>query len=474
MTPLVPIVMFGWIPFTMILFSAMPPRRAVVICVVGGFLFLPVAEYDLPGLPMYSKVVAISLSLFLGGLFSGQRRRNPLRLSAHDLPMIAWCFIVPFATSLANGLGVYEGFSIMMENLLTWGILYWTGRRYFSAPEGLRTITKGIIFGGLIYIPLILFELRMSPQLSNIVYGFFPHSFLQHIRYGGWRPIVFTYHGLTLSFFMAAAATCVFWLWRSKAISAVWGVPAGALSFVLAIITVLCKSASGWFYLILGMGSAVLYAKTNSSRLVRIILWAALIYLTVRIMNVLSIDHVRSFAAHIFDEERIDSLYFRLRQEDLFGPMSFQRPLFGWGGYKRGWPFDPVIGRQIEVIDALWTILFNTYGFLGLISVYTAVGSGPWLIGRAFRKPLGIKRIAESYRLDAIVLSLIISFALIDTLFNGGVGELYILCAGALISYCRGTENAESARGARGWRRATIEPGNLSRIVGDERAQTAS
>ena len=38
-----------------------------------------------------------------------------------------------------------------------------------------------------------------------MVYGFFPHSWLQHVRGGGFRPIVFMNHGLVLGIFLSMA-----------------------------------------------------------------------------------------------------------------------------------------------------------------------------------------------------------------------------------------------------------------------------
>ena len=59
------------------------------------------------------------------------------------------------------------------------------------------------VLGGLIYVPLCLFEVRMSPQLHNMVYGFAQHSFGQTVRGGGWRPMVFMQHGLAVGLFMS-------------------------------------------------------------------------------------------------------------------------------------------------------------------------------------------------------------------------------------------------------------------------------
>jgi hypothetical protein len=46
---LVSIAFFGWIPVIFFLFRLLPHRRAVSTSLLVGWLFLPVATYDLPG-----------------------------------------------------------------------------------------------------------------------------------------------------------------------------------------------------------------------------------------------------------------------------------------------------------------------------------------------------------------------------------------------------------------------------------------
>lgn len=57
-----------------------------------------------------------------------------------------------------------------------------------------------LVIAGLIYTVPMLYEIRMSPQLHTIFYGYFPHSFGQQARGGGFRPVVFMGHGLLVGF----------------------------------------------------------------------------------------------------------------------------------------------------------------------------------------------------------------------------------------------------------------------------------
>src|SRR5204863_66271 len=72
--------------------------------------------------------------------------------------------------------------------------------------------------GGLIYSVLILWEVRMSPQLHATVYGASPRQadFAQAIRWGGYRPIVFMPHGLAVALFICNTVMAAFILARNR------------------------------------------------------------------------------------------------------------------------------------------------------------------------------------------------------------------------------------------------------------------
>lgn len=58
------------------------------------------------------------------------------------------------------------------------------------------TLLKVLALACLAYSLLALWEVRMSPRLNREIYGFFGHSWSQHVRYGGYRPILFLNHGI--------------------------------------------------------------------------------------------------------------------------------------------------------------------------------------------------------------------------------------------------------------------------------------
>ncbi|MBB6479262.1 hypothetical protein [Spirochaeta isovalerica] len=405
---------------------------------MGAFLFLPMSKivFPLPLLPDITKGVVIAYGLLLGELISNKKLNSPLKLSIVDLPMLLFCIAVPLASSLSNGLGLYDGIVSIINNYLTYGVLFWAGRRYFNKPEDLRALTIGMVYGGLICVPLVIFEVRMSPQLHTLVYGFFQHSFLQHFRQGGFRPILFMSHGLMVALWMSITTTLCFWLWQSRSVKYFWKIPAGPTFFLLAISTILCKSAGAISFMLIGISSYFVYRRQSSFKHLKWLILLIPIYLYFRISNLITASVIESMAGNLFSDERVSSLMVRIMQEDLFGDKAALHPLFGWGWMDRAWPVDPGTGEVlVQMVDAFWIIIFSTKGFFGLITIYLALGFGSYSILFGMVKPNHFINLKSSpYKVDAVVLSIVITIFLYDTLLNGMVTPIYILCTGALTS----------------------------------------
>ena len=434
MTPLVPIMLFGWVPFTILLFMRLPAHRAVLVAVIGGWLLLPTAGYNWPGMPPFTKSVAISLGLVLGGWLSGQRFKADFKWKLCDLPMLLWC-LAPIPTSLTNHLGLYDGLSGFYDQVMIWGIPYLAGRIYFKDQEALHDLCLGIVAGGMVYAMLCLYEIRMSPRLNVNFYGFFPHEWRQHYRYGGWRPIVFMQHGLMVAVWMAAAASAAFWLWRSRLVARVKGIPLGPAALLLIVTALLCKSASGWIVLLLGCIGYYAYRRSAINLFFIMLLLLIPTYIGVRIAGVVPREDVVLLASRIFDEERIASLEIRLLQEDLFAARALNQPLFGWGGYGRGWPVDPDTGnKMIKMVDSLWIIVFSSKGFFGITTLVAGMLIGPWLVLRGIAKR-GEKGRDDGPRLEVVMLSLLVILFMIDTLINAMINPVYVLISGALVGW---------------------------------------
>lgn len=430
-----PILLFGWVPFTVFLFFIIPPRKALLFSIVAGFLFLPMARYDVIGLGYFDKKSSIGLGILIGSILSGMVEKKPFRLNWIDLPMIVWVFFSPLATSLSNGLGIYDGISGGIQNYFHWGVYYWSGRRYFFEKGFLRDLIWFVLAGGFIYVFLIMYEVRMSPQLSNIVYGFFPHSWVQHWRYGGYRPIVFMQHGLMVALWMAITTTIAYWLWRTGEIVHVKGIPMVLIVFTMIFTTIICKSANGWVFLLLGILSFSIGKQGNLRKFLTFLILIPPVYIILRISSIISIDLIQNIANIFFDDSRVVSLLVRLRQEMLFGTKAIQRPLLGWGGYNRGWPVDMYTGqRLVTAVDSLWVITFSSNGLVGLFGVFGSLGIGAWKVLRKKSNHFHKINTLSAESTYILILCIVVIFFMLDSLLNAMVNPVYILISGVLAS----------------------------------------
>lgn len=425
MNSLVPITLIGWIPAVLLLFAVLPPRRAVIAAYVGAWLFLPMAGYQIQGLPDYTKVTATGYAALLGVLLFDGTRLVSLRPSWVDLPIAVWC-IVPFASSIVNGHGAYDGTSGVLSHVVSWGLPYLFGRLYYSDWEGLRDLAIGILIGGLIYMPLCLWEIRMSPRLHRAVYGYHQHSLSQHYRFGGYRPKVFMQHGLAVGLWMALSSLLGLWLWLRGGLVRLWGVPMKALAPALAATTILCKSL-GAIILFVG-GVAVLFApgRLRTAGIAGLVLVVPL-YLAARVQGGWTGEKLVELAA-VIDSDRASSLQGRLRQEDRLVVFAMQRPLLGRGA-SGGW-------RHVEddqgrvVTDSLWIITLGPYGLAGLVSMTLTILLPPALILHRIRPALWEHPAAS----PAVGLAMVVVLHMIDCLVNAMLNPVYLLAVGGMAS----------------------------------------
>ena len=294
MTFLVPIAMFGWIPVVLGLFMLFPPRRAIIISFLGAWLFLPMAGYGIPMLPDYTKMSATCLGVTLGVFLFDSGRLGTFRFRLYDVPMILWC-IVPGFSSIANGLGMWDACSATVAAIVTWGLPYLIGRAYFNDTDGLRELAIGIFVGGLVYAPLCLFEVKMSPQLHNLVYGYHPSDFAMTYRMGGWRPVVFMQHGLMVGVWMTAASLSGIWLWKTGALRQLWGTTTGWLVGGLLVTTVLCKSLGALALLVAGAGMLLSTQWLRSRILIAAVVTLVPAYMFLRGTEIWRASEVASF-----------------------------------------------------------------------------------------------------------------------------------------------------------------------------------
>lgn len=430
MTPLVPLVMFGWLPFVIWLFSVLKARHAVIAGFLLGWMFLPQHTFVIPGFPNYSKIMAISLGILLGSLLFNSQVLSRFRLHILDVPVLIWGF-VPFFTALSNNLGVYDGLSATLEQLTTWVLPYFIGRLYFHDRQALKELAFGIFLGGLIYIPFCLWEVVMSPRLHRIIYGFHPHDFGQTKRMGGWRPVVFMEHGLMTAMWMITAFLSGYQLLRSGWLYRkfpdwkwIW-IPA---LIVLFITIILNKSMGAMGLLVLGLLVLHVVYWTRWSLPLLVILLVPVIYVVARGTGAWDGRHLIDAAGRVASPERTGSLAFRLDNETILVDKATERFFLGWGGWGRSFVRDDE-GRPVSVPDGLWILAFGQHGVIGLASLLTVLIMPPLLFLRMYP--------VVSWRGPPVAplasLPILMGIFTVDSLLNAMFNPLILILAGGII-----------------------------------------
>lgn len=367
-TLLAPVMMLGWLPFTLSLFATMKARKAVAVSLVLGYLFLPAITYNFPGFPAFTKPIAISLPIFLGILIFDAQHLKKLSLCKLDIPIIIWV-ISPFMSSLSNGIGVYDGLSGSFRSMIEWGLPYAIGKIYFSDQRGLRELAQWIVIGGVIYIPFCIWEMQMSPQLNYYLYGFYPDVFRTTMRFGGYRPVVFLQHGIALGMWMMSAILMGFWLWRTKAVKLLYGIPIGLHLTALFITFCNCRAIGAIVLFVGGIFSSYVIRSFGWKSIVVCLALIPPIYIVSRDrdIGVLETDRLVEFASNV-SEERSRSLFGRLHFEEMLVEKAWKRPVLGWGSWGRNRIKDEE-GNDISVTDGFWIIVFGSRGLVGLLSI---------------------------------------------------------------------------------------------------------
>lgn len=430
MNLLVYLVMFAWIPVVLYLFYRLPVQRALVVCFIGAWLFLPQVAFKVPGLPDITKMSVTCYGILLATLLFDAGRFKTFRLRWVDLPMVVWC-LCPIVSSLTNDLGPYDGFATALDQTVTWGFPYFLGRLYLGNLSGLHQLAWGILVGGFVYVPLCLLEVRLSPQLHNWVYGFHAHSFAQTIRYGGFRPTVFMQHGLMVGMWMMSATLIGIWLWKTGTLKTLWNVPFWCLVLVLVVTFVLVKSTGAYALLLLGVLLLLLLTWSRTSVPLLLIILAMSGYLWLGTTGSLSAQQTHqliTFTTQVTDLDRAQSLAFRLEHEQLLSAKARQKALFGWGGWGRARITD-LYGRDLSITDSLWIITFGNLGILGLVSLMGVlllpIVSLLWL-----RYPVATW--SHAAVAPVAVLAVILLLYTIDCLVNAHVNPVFTLVAGGL------------------------------------------
>jgi hypothetical protein len=379
------------------------------------------------GIPPFSKDFSVAVGALLGALIFHPNQFLTFRPRWFDIPMLAF-LISPSLASLTNDLGEYDAFSAFFQYLTFWGFAYVLGRVFFSSLPAVEELAIAFATAGLIYVPLCLWEVRMSPQLHAQIYGFIPYVSITAWGFiPGYRPNVFMGNGLLVGVFMACATIAMFWLWQTRAVRRVMGIPTGWAFLILYITTIFCKVLGAWSLMHLALLVLICVKYLRLRTAVLALLLAPSIYVIARTTATWDAQLLVEAASHVH-AERAGSIGFRLENENLLIKKAMQRPLFGWGGFGRSRVHDEESGQDISVTDGLWIIVIGQEGLFGLCAWLTAMALPALLLWRRARSPMWRSREMAF----CVGLAMIICISALDNLFNASFGQIIAICLGGL------------------------------------------
>ena len=452
------LVLFTWPLVVWAMYARMPVERAFVWTIIGGYLFMPPGtSVNLPLLPPLDKFTVTSLSALFFTVTVGRRKVALLPRSwiARALMLIFVSGAIPsvltnpdpIVISIFNnptyriipGQTVRDVFSFV--SLLGFGMIpFLLGRELLGSDAGRRELLRGMVFAGLVYTLPSLFEIRMSPQLNVWIYGFFQHDFIQMMRDGGFRPIVFMPHALVLAIFFVSSAMAAASLSRSEP-AKLRGRYALAAVYLMGVI-VLCKSMASIVYMSLLVPIVFVMFDRARLRIAVLFVLVALAYPAMRNSGLIPLDNLVDTAAS-YSADRAQSLQFRFDNEEMLLAHAHERPLFGWGGWGRNLLYDEWTGRSITITDGQWIIVLGMFGLMGFVGMFGLLSSTVLLAWRRMRKlPKGTTAAGVG------TLALIVGINMLDMLINAPLYPSLWMIAGAVLGFAEApaTESAPVAR----------------------------
>ncbi len=261
-----------------ILFFVLPPRRAAMACLIGGWCLLPTADIVRPdfndpviaqadeftvatttgigsaliGPYWITRSTVIGITVLLGMILADFKSLRRLKPKWFDIPMAIWC-IAPLFSGLFNQLTLEQTLLNTSYHLIAWGGPYLAGRLYFSDIKPMRELGIALVASALIYAPLCMVEAVLGPFCYELLYQYHPYRFDGVERTLGYRPLMLLEHGNQLGIWIPAIAMLAFWMHMCRTLPRIMFVPPHVVVLTLVFISLLTQSLGGIGLMMLGI-----------------------------------------------------------------------------------------------------------------------------------------------------------------------------------------------------------------------------
>jgi len=401
---------------------------------VGGYLFLPVGvDFDFPLIPALNKTTIPAITAFICCRFVAKENLSLLPPKGLERNLILLFFVGSVGMVLTNSDAIREvtrfipglSYRDTVSVMLSQGLLllpFIISMQLIKNHEDQIQLFKLVVYAGLLYSILIVFEIRMSPQLHKWIYGFFPHSWGQQVRYGGFRPVVFLGHGLWVAIFLVSVLGAALVLTKLKI-----QVTKYLNGWIVTYLVVLLYLSKGFGAMLLGF-ALYLPIKFMSANLVRRAAWClatvAITYPLLCIMDIFPHQYLLGLIEPI-NSRQAGSLEYRFHQEALLLERAKDKFVFGWGGWDRYKLAD-------SVTDGYWIILFGKYGMIGFTAIFG-------LMYAAVVRASFVCNQVDDNKVQVLMAGhcLLVAVIMVDQLPNDSMNSLFWIIIGSLIGRCR-------------------------------------
>jgi hypothetical protein len=424
-----------WPFVTVLFFRRLPPGRALIASLLVPYLLLPPppAGLDLPLMLPLTKETIPSLAAFVVFLAVVKDWRVLVPEGVVVRGLMGLFVLLPVVTVLTNPEPVYfETFALpglmlrealgMMVNQALLLLPFLMARALIAREAELRDLALAFVIAGVVYSFPMLLEIRLSPQLNIWIYGYFQHDFAQMIRNGGYRPIVFLYHGLWVALLMMTAILCAASLARTA--DGKTAVKYAGLALWLLVVLVLSKSLASLVYTLVALPIVFFLSARAQMRVAVVLACLAVAYPVARGLDVFPTERLVAAAERV-DPNRAQSLEFRFDNETILLDRAREKPVFGWGSWGRNQIWDGT-GRLLTVTDGRWIILVGAGGWLMLLAEFGLLLWPIFLLW--WRSGAGLP-------VHVATLAVILAINMVDLLPNATLTPLTWLFAGGLLGF---------------------------------------
>ncbi|MEM7153604.1 MAG: O-antigen ligase family protein [Myxococcota bacterium] len=448
--PFAHFILFLFIPITAIIFAQHKPRKAAFIVVIWGTMLLPEkAAFDPPILPAMDKHLIAPACAFVGLYMTAKSRFEKMRLLRGIQSFFFILVVGNFGTALTNpesfmwggkeawpGGPVYpivivpplpqkEMIAMSITDFITFVAPFAVGQMLIQSREEAILFLRGFVIGCLVYVPAMLWEGIMSPQLHRQLYGYHATGFAHNMRGDGYKPTVFMQSGLGVAMFefIGLCGAMTMHRIKEKITPQISGAMAtGIILFALSV-------SRNVAVVVYAAGVIPVFLFTSAKMMMRAAFVLAMIFLSfplTRAQGWFPVDDIIELAES-YSEDRAGSLAFRFENEDILIEHTREKPIWGWGSYGRNRKYDPDSGKDISVTDGEWAIHYSMRGGLGVIGWFWMAS---FSILAAWRKLGKVRDPTDRILMGAMALTAAINAA--DLLPNSSFTKLPFVYAGAL------------------------------------------